>query len=70
MTEHVPLNRRLEGVPASPGIIIGKAHLVDKSRVKILYQYIVDEKQLDHEVERFQGALRTEEALWMRGDMG
>jgi len=61
MTEHVARQRRLEGIPASPGIIIGKAHLVDKSRVKILYQYLVDEKQLDREVERFKGALHTEE---------
>ena len=61
MTEHVARQRRLEGIPASPGIIIGKAHLVDKSRVKILYQYLVDEKQLDREVERFRGALHTEE---------
>jgi len=61
MTEHVTGQRRLEGIPASPGIIIGKAHLVDKSRVKILYQYLVDEKQLSREVERFKGALHTEE---------
>ncbi|MBL7213716.1 MAG: phosphoenolpyruvate--protein phosphotransferase [Desulfobacteraceae bacterium] len=61
MTEHVTGQRRLEGIPASPGIIIGKAHLVDKSRVKILYQYLVDEKQLSREVEKFKGALHTEE---------
>jgi len=61
MTEHVAGQRRLEGIPASPGIIIGKAHLVDKSRVKILYQYLIDEKQLNREVERFKGALHTEE---------
>ncbi len=61
MTEHVARQRRLEGIPASPGIIIGKAHLVDKSRVKILYQYLVDEKQLSREVEKFKGALHTEE---------
>lgn len=62
MTEHhIGAQRRLEGIPASPGIIIGKAHLVGKSRVKILYQYLIDERQLNREVERFKGALRTEE---------
>jgi len=61
MTEHAAAQGRLEGTPASPGIIIGKAHLVGKSRVKILYQYLVDEQQLNREVERFQEALRTEE---------
>ncbi|MFH1243296.1 MAG: phosphoenolpyruvate--protein phosphotransferase [Pseudomonadota bacterium] len=58
---HVAGQRRLEGIPVSPGIIIGKAHLVGKSRVKILYQYLVDEKQLNREVERFRAALRSEE---------
>ena len=62
MTEHhIGAQRRLEGIPASPGIIIGKAHLAGKSRVKILYQYLIDERQLNREVERFKGALRTEE---------
>ncbi len=62
MTQHhIGAQRRLEGIPASPGIIIGKAHLVGKSRVKILYQYLIDERQLNREVERFKGALRTEE---------
>jgi phosphotransferase system enzyme I (PtsI) len=62
MTEHnVAGQRRLEGIPVSPGIIIGKAHLVGKSRVKILYQYLVDERQLNREVERFRAALRREE---------
>ncbi len=62
MTEHhVAGQRRLEGIPVSPGIIIGKAHLVGKSRVKILYQYLVDERQLNREVERFRAALRSEE---------
>jgi len=54
----------MQGIPVSPGIIIGKAHLVDRSRVKILYQYLIDEKQVSGEVERFENALRiTEEQL-------
>jgi phosphotransferase system enzyme I (PtsI) len=52
----------LKGVPASPGIIIGKAHLVDRSRVKILYQYLIGEDQVNREVERFQRALDATEA--------
>lgn len=54
----------MQGIPVSSGIIIGKAHLVDRSKVNILYQYLIDEKQTSHEVERFQNALRvTEEQL-------
>ncbi|MEJ2023502.1 MAG: phosphoenolpyruvate--protein phosphotransferase [Deltaproteobacteria bacterium] len=54
----------MQGIPVSPGIIIGKAHLVDRSKVKILYHYLIDEKQISGEVARFEAALRlTEEQL-------
>ncbi|MBW1849997.1 MAG: phosphoenolpyruvate--protein phosphotransferase [Deltaproteobacteria bacterium] len=41
--------KELSGIGVSPGIIIGKAHLVDRSRVKIRYQYIINDKQLKKE---------------------
>jgi phosphotransferase system enzyme I (PtsI) len=50
---------KLQGIAVSRGIVIGKAHLVDRSRVKILYQYLIDEEQLGKEVERFKEALNT-----------
>ena len=56
------VQRKLKGIPVSPGIIIGKAHLVDRSKVKILYQYLITEDQVNFEVDRFTKALkRTEE---------
>lgn len=61
-TPELSEKRMLKGVPASPGIIIGKAHLVDRSRVKILYQYLIGEDQVNREVERFQRALDATEA--------
>ena len=51
-------NIRLQGIAVSPGIIIGKARLVDRSKQKIVYQYIVNEKDLNREVERFKNALQ------------
>jgi phosphotransferase system enzyme I (PtsI) len=51
----------MQGIPVSPGIIVGKAHLVDRSTVKILYQYLIDEKQVAGEVERFENAIRSTE---------
>ncbi len=54
------------GIPVSPGIIIGKAHLVDRNRVKIFYRYLVDEKQVEREVERFSEALQQTEAQLMK----
>jgi phosphotransferase system enzyme I (PtsI) len=52
----VPL-KKLKGIAVSPGIIIGKAHLIDRSRVKILYQYLISDQQVNKEVERFKDAL-------------
>lgn len=54
----------LRGIAVSPGIVIGKARLVDRSRVRIMYQYLINEDQINKEVERFKDALRaTEEQL-------
>jgi phosphotransferase system enzyme I (PtsI) len=50
---------KLGGIAVSPGIIVGKARLVDRSRVKILYQYLISDKQVSQEVERFREALST-----------
>jgi phosphoenolpyruvate-protein phosphotransferase (PTS system enzyme I) len=49
--------KKLKGIAVSPGIIIGKAHLIDRSRVKILYQYLISDQQVNKEVERFKDAL-------------
>ncbi len=51
--------RKLKGIAVSPGIIIGKAHLIDRSRVKILYQYLISEQQVNKEVERFKEAINA-----------
>jgi len=51
----------LRGVAVSPGIVIGKARLVDRSKVKIFYQYLIGDDQLNREVERFEEAARTTE---------
>jgi phosphotransferase system enzyme I (PtsI) len=50
---------KLEGIAVSRGIIVGKARLVDRSRVKILYQYLIGDKQVSQEVERFKEALNA-----------
>jgi phosphoenolpyruvate-protein phosphotransferase (PTS system enzyme I) len=48
---------RLQGIGVSPGIIIGKARLVDRSRVKILYQVLINDEKVAEEAERFKRAL-------------
>lgn len=57
-------NNRIQGIAVSPGIIIGKARLVDRSKAKISYQYLINEKQVNREVERLNEALAvTKEQL-------
>ena len=51
--------KKLKGIAVSSGIIIGKAHLIDRSRVKILYQYLIGDQQVSKEVERFKEALNA-----------
>lgn len=56
--------KKLKGVAASPGIVIGKARHVDRSKVKLFYQYLIQEEQIHEEVERFKWALKaTKEQL-------
>jgi len=64
MTETEAELKKVRGIPVSPGIIIGKAHLVDRSKVQIRYQYLLNGRQLEEEVARFKEALRmTEDQL-------
>lgn len=46
------------GVPASPGIAIGKAYLVDRRKVEIPRFFLVDLRHVPLEVERFHEAVR------------
>ena len=62
MTDNpVQAEKSLKGIAVSPGIIIGKAHLVDRSRVKILYQYLINDDHINKEVERFREAIDNTE---------
>ena len=45
------------GIPASPGIVIGKAHVVDRSKVKVMYHYLISDDLVDQEVARFREAV-------------
>jgi phosphotransferase system enzyme I (PtsI) len=51
--------QKLKGIAVSPGIVIGKARLIDRSKVKIFYQYLIHEEQVNREVDRFRDALET-----------
>ncbi len=50
----------LKGVPVSPGISIGKAHIIDRSKVKVPLRKI-DKSAVSFEVERFKKAVEMAE---------
>jgi phosphotransferase system enzyme I (PtsI) len=50
-------NRFIHGIGASPGIVMGKAFLVDRSKVR-LPQKRIDSKQVEEEVKRFLKAIQ------------
>lgn len=57
-------NKTYQAIGASPGIAIGRAYHVDRSRVKVFYEYLIDERQVPREVRRFkQAAAETERDL-------
>jgi len=47
----------LKGIGASGGVAVGRAHLVDRSRVKVVYQYLIEEGQVKEELIRFREAV-------------
>jgi len=57
-------NRTYSGLGVSPGVAIGRAYHVERSRVKVFYEYLIDDKQLPLEVRRLeQGVAMAEEEL-------
>lgn len=72
MTERFTTGKeKLSGIAVSPGIVIGKARLVDRSRQKIIYQYLINEREINREVERFKEALNLtkEQILTLKNGM-
>ncbi len=47
----------LTGVPASPGIIIGKAYHVERDEPKVVYEYLLKKEDLGKELKRFEIAV-------------
>jgi phosphoenolpyruvate-protein phosphotransferase (PTS system enzyme I) len=50
-------NVLMKGFGASGGVAIGQAYLVDRSRVKVIYQYLLDSSQIEPEMDRFKEAV-------------
>jgi phosphoenolpyruvate-protein phosphotransferase (PTS system enzyme I) len=55
--EKGPSEGKLKGIGASRGVAIGQAYVVDRSRVKVVYKYLLDENQIEPEKKRFKEAV-------------
>ena len=72
MTENqVKKINKLKGIAVSPGITIGKSRFIDRSRAKILYQYLINDEQVNGEAERFKEALNLtkEQIITLKNSM-
>ncbi len=58
-------NHHLQGIPASPGIVMGRAWVLsDRGEVKGRFRLLFTEEEQAHEVDRFQAAVdQTQEDL-------
>lgn len=48
---------KMKGFPVSPGITIGKAHHLDRSKTTIFYRKLINKKEIDKEINRFRHAV-------------
>ncbi len=53
--------RVLRGIGASPGIAIGRTYRVERERIKIIRQYLIDTSQIPAEIDRFKKAVSDSE---------
>jgi phosphotransferase system enzyme I (PtsI) len=55
--QYRPKKKTMKGVAVSPGIIIGKAHHLDRSKTKIFPKKLINGREIDREVDRFKQAV-------------
>jgi len=52
-----PKKKIMKGFPVSPGIVIGKAHHLDRSKTQISHRKLLNRKEVDGEIDRFKHAV-------------
>jgi len=55
--QYRPKKRTMKGVPVSPGIILGKAHHLDRSKTQIIHKKLINRREVDRETNRFRQAV-------------
>lgn len=57
MGREVDKGKVLKGIAVSPGIAIGKALHIDRSKIRVVYEYLMSDEQVAAEIVRFKGAV-------------
>jgi phosphotransferase system enzyme I (PtsI) len=57
MGQYRPKKKTMKGFPVSPGITIGKAHHLDRSKTTVFYRKLINKKEVDREIDRFRQAV-------------
>ncbi|TET94771.1 MAG: phosphoenolpyruvate--protein phosphotransferase [Desulfobacteraceae bacterium] len=55
--QYRPKKKTMKGFPVSPGITIGKAHHLDRSKTTVFYRKLINKKEVDREIDRFRQAV-------------
>ncbi len=55
--QYRPKKAIMKGVPVSPGIVLGKAHHLDRSKTQIFRTKLTDRREGDREIHRFRQAV-------------
>jgi len=55
--QYRPKKKIIKGFPVSPGIIIGKAHHLNRSKTQVFHWRLVNRIEVDREVDRFRKAV-------------
>ena len=57
--QYRPKKRIIKGFPISPGIIIGKAHHLNRSKTQIFHWKLINRIEVDREIDRFSKAVEV-----------
>ena len=55
--QYRPKKRTMKGVPVSPGIVLGRAHHLDRSKTQIFHTKLSNRRELEGETHRFRRAV-------------
>jgi len=55
--QYRPKKKLMKGVAVSPGIILGKAHHLDRSKTKVFPKKLINRREIDREIDRFRQAV-------------